>query len=83
MAEIAIGAAEYIDRVRRLADLIREAGLDRGRIGAELGAEQRLGVTQDEFGALRDALPDARIVDAAPLLWRLRMIKSPAEQAWD
>ena len=75
------GYAKSGGALEALLETLRECGLDRGRIGAELGAEQRLGVTQDEFGALRDALPDARIVDAAPLLWRLRMIKSPAEQA--
>ena len=64
-----------------LVDCLHEMGLHRGRLGMELGDEQRLGVTQLEFEALRARLKDVGIVDAAPLLWRLRMIKSPAEQA--
>ena len=64
-----------------LADALRELGAGRGRIGAELGYEQRLGLAYLDFEALRDALPGVRFVDAAGLLWPLRMIKSPAEQA--
>ena len=64
-----------------LLDCLHELGLDRGRLGMELGDEQRLGMTQLEFEGLRAGLKDVELVDAAPLLWRLRMIKSPAEQA--
>ena len=64
-----------------LLDCLRELGLDRGRLGMELGDEQRLGMTQLELEALRAGLSEVEFVDAAPLLWRLRMIKSPAEQA--
>ncbi len=64
-----------------LADAARARGLARGRIGAELGHEQRLGVSLLGFERLRAALPDASFVDAAPLLWRLRARKSAAEVA--
>ena len=64
-----------------LLDCLRELGLHRGRLGMELGDEQRLGMTQVEFERLRTGLENAELVDAAPLLWRLRTIKSPAEQA--
>lgn len=64
-----------------LLDCLRELGLDRGRLGMEFGDEQRLGVTQLELEALRANLKHVELVDAAPLLWRLRMVKSPAEQA--
>lgn len=64
-------------------DLIRETveglGLARGRWGAELGSEQRLGLTYQDFQAIQAALPGAAFADASDLLWRLRMIKSPAE----
>ena len=63
-----------------LLDCLRELGLHRGRLGMELGDEQRLGMTQYELEALRAGLEDVEFADAAPLLWRLRMIKSPAEQ---
>ena len=64
-----------------LLDCLRDLGIDRGRLGMELGDEQRLGMTQIELEALRAGLTHVEIVDAAPLLWRLRTIKSPAEQA--
>jgi len=64
-------------------DLIREViearGLQAGRWGAELGAEQRLGLPYQDFVALQKALPRAAFADASDLLWRLRIIKSPAE----
>jgi Xaa-Pro aminopeptidase len=64
-------------------DLIREIvearGLQAGRWGAELGSEQRLGLPYQDFVALQKALPRAAFADASDLLWRLRVIKSPAE----
>ena len=65
---------------RLVADTICEFGMDKGRIGAELGAEQRLGISQQEFTDLKTLLPETEFVDAADLFWRLRTIKSPAEQ---
>ncbi len=62
-----------------IADAIREAGLARGRIGAELGFEQRLGIPVAELGRLESLLPGAAFVDAADVLWGLRRHKSPAE----
>jgi Xaa-Pro aminopeptidase len=62
-----------------LAETIRSRGLARGRIGAELGLEQRLGVSPLGFERLRVLLPGVAWVDAAPLLWRLRMRKSTVE----
>ena len=62
-----------------LADAIREAGLGRGRIGAELGFKQRLGIPVTEFQRLQALLHEAAFVDAAEVLWRLRRVKSPAE----
>ena len=64
-----------------LLDCLRELGLHRGRLGMELGDEQRLGMTQVELERLRAGLENVELADAAPLLWRLRMVKSPAEQA--
>ena len=64
-----------------LLDCLHELGLHRGRLGMEFGDEQRLGVSQVELDALRAGLKNVELVDAAPLLWRLRMIKSPAERS--
>lgn len=66
--------------VEPLVECLRELGLDRGRIGAELGYEQRLGLTFSDFETLQRSLPRARFEDASTLMWRLRMIKSETEQ---
>ena len=65
--------------VATVAEAFRELGLERGRIGAELGYEQRLGISYRDFERLRAAMPDAAFVDAAPAIWSLRMRKSAAE----
>jgi len=67
--------------IEAVADCLHELGLTGGKLGMEFGAEQRLGITQQELETLRANLPSTVLVDAADLLWRLRMVKSPAEQA--
>jgi len=59
--------------------LFQRLGVSRGRVGVELGLDMRLMMPVGEYERLKDELPDLEWVDAAPLLWRLRMIKSPAE----
>jgi len=65
--------------VATIAMVMKSLGLERGAIGAELGYEQRLGISYRDFQRLQDALPSARFVDAAPAIWALRLRKSPAE----
>jgi Xaa-Pro aminopeptidase len=64
-------------------DMIIEAmatlGMNEGLIGAELGYEQRLGISLNDFIKLKEALPGAEIIDAADIFWGIRMIKSPEE----
>lgn len=67
--------------VETIAATARALGLGEGRIGAELGYEQRLGVSYLDFQRLQAALPKATFVDAAEAIWSLRMRKSPAEIA--
>lgn len=50
-----------------------------GRVGAELGYEQRLGISANDFTRLKESLPEVEFVDAADILWSIRMIKSPEE----
>lgn len=56
-------------------------GCLKGQVGAELGREQRLGISYRDFLKMRDALPGISFVDAADIVWQLRMIKSEAEIA--
>jgi Xaa-Pro aminopeptidase len=80
----------WIDDVRIYRDLVRapvgemkgivmELGLPSGKIGAELGYEQRLGIPYSDFLALQRDLPDATFVDASDVLWKIRMVKSSEE----
>jgi Xaa-Pro aminopeptidase len=65
-----------------LAAALAARGLHKGRIGAELGADQRLAMPVLELRALEDRLDGGTLVDASALLWELRAIKTPAEVAY-
>ena len=58
--------------VRRL----RDRGLSAGRIGAELGQEQRMGVPVGDYLSIVKSMPEARFVDAAEVIIKTRMVKS-------
>ena len=64
---------------QELAGIMEELNMHRGKIGLELGFEQRINYQPDVFLALRDALPDASFADASGIIWTQRLIKSPAE----
>jgi Xaa-Pro aminopeptidase len=65
----------------QLAQEMASRGIDAGRIGAELGTDQRLAMPLLQWRALESSLPNAMLVDASAALWDLRAIKSPAEVA--
>ncbi len=65
--------------VEGVAEIMRELEMDRGKIGFELGYEQRLDMAVQDWMALKDRLPEAEFVDASPQLWNLRMVKHPHE----
>jgi Xaa-Pro aminopeptidase len=60
--------------VALLAQVLKEKGLGRGRIAVEWRQIEMVYYEQ-----MRELLPDARIVDAEPILTELRMIKSEEE----
>ena len=62
-----------------VADALRETGLKNGRVGAELGQEQRMGIPVGAYLDLTAALSDVEFVDAADVTIRLRMNKSEEE----
>jgi Xaa-Pro aminopeptidase len=64
---------------RPLESVLREKGLADRKIGMELSREFHLGIPHNSFQGLKEALPRAQFVDAADLIWTLRMIKSGAE----
>jgi Xaa-Pro aminopeptidase len=59
----------------------KDAGMDAGQVGAELGFEQRIGISVNDFEKLKQLLPRVQFVDGAGLFWGLRMIKSTDEIA--
>lgn len=61
-----------------LADAINSLPAEFGRIGAELGPEMRLGMTTNDFDALRKNC-NSQFVDATQILQTVRAIKSSAE----
>lgn len=63
-----------LDAAAAAADHIRRIGMDKARIGIEPGF-----LPADAYIALKSLLPEAELVDAYPMLERLRAIKSPAE----
>lgn len=65
-----------------LGDVLRDRGLGRGRIGLELGEDQRILFPALALTELSRACPGLELVDAAELIWRLRMLKSEAEVAY-
>jgi Xaa-Pro aminopeptidase len=72
------GYTEFAEQpIAVLADVLRERGVDSGRIGIE----KRFLVTKN-YEELQQALPAAEIVDADPIFDRMRAIKTPEEIAW-
>ncbi|WP_117193283.1 M24 family metallopeptidase [Rhizobium terrae] len=57
-----------------LGDLLKERGLDRARVGADLEF-----MPAADFEALKQALPDVDWADGSPILRRLRAVKTPRE----
>jgi Xaa-Pro dipeptidase len=62
-----------------LAVLFDRLGVARGRVGAELGDDQRMMLPIGQYEQLKAAFPQIEWVDGSDLLWSLRMVKSPAE----
>ena len=65
--------------VEAIAAAILECGLQKGRIGTELGGMVWMRMPRDDFDDLRQKVPGVDFVDAAPICWKLRSRKSAAE----
>ena len=88
-----IQESTYIDDIRDYFDVLQfpynlviealqERGLSAGRIGAELGQEQRMGVPVGDYLAITRAMPEAQFVDAADVIIKTRMVKSDEEVSY-
>lgn len=65
--------------VETVAQALKDVGLGSGKIGCELGYEQRLGISREDLQAIADAVPAADFLDGSAVIWGCRMVKSPAE----
>lgn len=74
----ALSQAPLPDIVAALGD----AGLTRGRIGAELGPDMSLDIPVTDFLALQREVPHVEFVDAGQVMWPVRYRKSDAEIAY-
>ncbi len=62
-----------------LTGMFADLGMRGGPIGMELGYEQRMDLSHRDFRSLCDALHPDPVDDVSEQIWKLRMIKSPAE----
>jgi Xaa-Pro dipeptidase len=67
--------------VDMLKDMFSVAGCADGKIGVELGREQRLGISYSDYLKVQAALPRASFIDAADMIWEIRIQKSETEIA--
>lgn len=67
------------DGVTLVAEALRAALRRYGRIGAEIGAEARLGMPVLDYMRLIKLLTPRHVVDGEAVFRRIRMVKSPAE----
>jgi Xaa-Pro aminopeptidase len=58
-----------------------DKGLTKGKLAIERGFGQRIGMHLDAYLDLEARLPDVEWVDATPVFWKLRGLKSAAEVA--
>jgi Xaa-Pro aminopeptidase len=72
--EVQTSASGSLDAAKKAIDYLRRARIDTRRIGVELAF-----LPADAATALRDALPDSKMVDALFTLERLRARKTPEE----
>jgi len=62
-----------------ISDTLKKVGLENAVIGAELGAEQYLGINYLDFEEIKKQLANAKFVDASDIFLNLRLVKSPNE----
>lgn len=64
-----------------LVKALKDAGLKNRRVGVEMGLEQRLNMPLKDYIEVTKSLPGVNFVDAAEIIWNLRMVKSKDELA--
>ena len=67
------------DPITTIVGALADRGLDRGRLGLELGLGQRPNLSPQDHRRLMASLPSAEIVDVALPIWAMRALKSAEE----
>ena len=67
------------DPISLIAEVIKEKGKGRAKIGIELDLGQRMGMNMAQFDELKASLPNVQFESSAGPVWKLRGIKSPRE----
>jgi Xaa-Pro aminopeptidase len=65
--------------IEQMPRAFAELGLERGRLGFELGDNMTLGIGINDFLRFRELLPNAQLVDGGPVIRRLMSIHTPLE----
>ena len=73
------GLDGYPTYIKAITSLLEEKGCMAGRIGFEFGAGHKMHLNYNMTQELFTALRDAQRVDAGPILWDVRSVKSPLE----
>ncbi len=72
--EVQTNSSGSVDAMKKAVDYIRKSGVKAGRIGIEMAF-----LPMDAGAVASSALSDGELIDALPVLERLRAIKTPAE----
>jgi Xaa-Pro dipeptidase len=65
--------------LEQIAQLFTRIGIDRGRLGFELGDCMTLGMSVKDFLRLQTLVPNARLLDASPVIRTLMSVHTPLE----
>ncbi len=65
--------------LEQMPGVFAELGLERGRLGFELGDCMTLGINVNDFLALRELMPRAQLVDGSAVIRRLMSVHTPWE----
>ena len=73
------GARHEIWSVEQMPAIFADLGLERGRLGFELGDCMTLGISVVDFLRLGELMPSARLVDGSAVFRRLMSVHTPEE----
>ncbi len=65
--------------IEQIPPVFAELGLERGRLGFELGNNMTLGIGVNDFLRLRELLPNAQCIDGSAVIRRLMSVHTPLE----